>query len=221
MKIFPVNFAAMSVYAVNYGASVLPWLRLVLVVIGMASFTYALFSKTFSKSWIVGAAALFLYFVTGILGGAASVVTLLLFLASGVLVLMEAIVPGFGIAGISGVALFFISLILAMDDGVWSFMTFFLSAAAVLLMARGLWEKGGSLPFVQRLVGINSPPAKKLPPCKVGDVGLSYTQLRPEGVGLFSGKEVTVRSSGPLIERNRHIEIVSIHGRNISVKEVS
>lgn len=66
-----------------------------------------------------------IYFITGIFGGAASVVTLLLFLASGVLVLVEAIVPGFGIAGISGMALFFVSLALAMDNGVQAMLTFF------------------------------------------------------------------------------------------------
>lgn len=213
-------FAAMPVYVAGPGADLLPWLRSALVIIGLASFTYALFSKEFSKSWILGVAALLIYFLTGIFGGAASMITLLLFLASGVLVLVEAIVPGFGIAGISGILLFFASLVLAMDNGVQAMLTFFLSAVVVLLMARGLWEKGESLPVVKRLVGQNEPHREKLVAWKVGDVGISKTQLRPEGIGEFNGEEVTVRSAGPLIEGHRKIEIVSVHGRTISVKEV-
>lgn len=213
-------FAATPVYAAGPGVDFLPWLRSALVIIGLASFTYALFSKEFSKSWILGAAAMLVYFLTGILGGAASIITLLLFLASGVLVLVEAVVPGFGIAGISGILLFFTSLALAMDNGVQAMLTFFLSAVVVLLMARGLWEKGESLPVVKRLVGQNAPHREKLVAWKAGDVGFSKTQLRPEGIGEFNGEEVTVRSTGPLIEGHRKIEIVSVRGRSICVKEV-
>lgn len=224
MKLFLTSlvslFAATPVYAAGPGADLLPWLRSALVIVGLASFTYALFSKKFSKSWIFGAAAMLIYFITGIFGGAASIITLLLFLASGVLVLVEAIVPGFGIAGISGTLLFFISLALAMDNGVQALLTFFLSAVVVLLMARGLWEKGESLPMVKRLMGQDTPKREKLMPWKVGDVGLSRTQLRPEGIGEFNGEEVTVRSTGPLIEGHRKIEIVSVRGRTISVREV-
>ena len=220
LAVFLSLFATTPVYAAGPGADLLPWLRSALVLIGLASFTYALFSKTFSKSWIFGAAAILVFFLTGIFGGSASIITLLLFLASGVLVLVEAIVPGFGIAGISGILLFFTSLALAMDNGLQAMLTFFLSAVVVLLMARGLWEKGESLPMVKRLVGQNAPHKEKLMPWKVGDVGISGTQLRPEGIGVFNGEKVTVRSTGPLIEGHRKIEIVSVRGRSISVKGV-
>ena len=100
-------FATTPTYGAGAVADILPWLRSALVIIGLASFTYALFSKEFSKSWIFGTAALLIYFLTGIFVGGASVVTLLLCLVGGILMLVEAIVPGFGVAGISGIVLFF------------------------------------------------------------------------------------------------------------------
>lgn len=223
MKAFLANISALFATTPAYGtgavADVLPWLRSALVIIGLASFTYALFSKEFSKSWIFGTAALLLYFLTGIFGGA-SVVTLLLCLVGGILMLIEAIVPGFGIAGISGIILFFFSLALAMDDGTQAIFTFVLSAVVVLVMARGLWEKGEGLPVVQKLMGESAPFTRKPLGLKVGDVGYSRTQLRPEGIGEFNGEEITVHSTGPLIEGHRKIEVVAIHGRSISVRAV-
>ena len=213
-------FATTPAYGTGAVAEVLPWLRSALVIIGLASFTYALFSKEFSKSWIFGTAALLLYFLTGIFGGGATVVALLLCLVGGILMLVEAIVPGFGIAGISGIILFFLSLALAMDDGIQAIFTFVLSAVVVLVIARGLWEKGEGLSVVQKLMGESAPFTRKPLALKVGDVGYARTQLRPEGIGEFNGEEIIVHSAGPLIEGHRKIEVVAIRGRSISVRAV-
>ncbi|MFR9297088.1 MAG: hypothetical protein ACLVLI_05155, partial [Aedoeadaptatus pacaensis] len=83
MKAFLANIGTLfattpTTYGTGAMADVLPWLRSVLVIIGLASFTYALFSKEFSKSWIFGTAALLIYFLTGIFVGGASAITLLL-----------------------------------------------------------------------------------------------------------------------------------------------
>lgn len=213
-------FATTPSYGMGAAADILPWLRSALVIIGLASFTYALFSKEFSKSWIFGTAALLIYFLTGIFVGGASVITLLLCLVGGVLLLIEAVVPGFGVAGISGIVLFFLSLALAMDGGIQAVLTFALSAVVVLVMARGLWEKGEGLPVIRKLMGESPAFTKKPLALKVGDVGYSRTQLRPEGIGEFDGEEITVHSAGPLIEGHRKIEVVAIRGRSVSVRAV-
>lgn len=210
--------------AYAYGKSVstfLPWFRFLLVTIGLVSLAYALFSKEISKSWIFGLAAIFLYFISGLGTDDLSGMVLLLLIASGALILLEFLVPGFGIAGISGIILFVISLVLSMPEGFQGLLVLVTASMLILLMARAFVERGQTLPYVQKLISKNEQGKKNESPYQIGDRGMTLSDLRPSGFVDFDGKRVSVHSDGLFIERGRTVEIVSIHGKDIYVKEVS
>jgi membrane-bound serine protease (ClpP class) len=54
-----------------------------------------------------------------------------------------------------------------------------------------------------------------------GKVGMSYTDLRPVGVGVFEGKRLDVIAESGIIEKNRRIEIVDVQGNSLYVREIS
>lgn len=114
------------------------FLRSVLVILALVALVNALFSRSGSKSWIFGLGAMCLYFVLGIGVGITSSLTFLLFLISGALFFLELILPGFGVAGISGILLFLISIALSMGGGAQAAVTFIVAAIIVALMIKTL-----------------------------------------------------------------------------------
>ena len=58
------------------------------------------------------------------------------------------------------------------------------------------------------------------PPVKVGQEGVSLSQLRPSGNARFGRYRLTVVTRGELVEAKRKIKVVAIEGNSIVVKEV-
>lgn len=57
---------------------------------------------------------------------------------------------------------------------------------------------------------------------KIGDIGTSFTALRPEGFVIFSNENrQTVYSLGEFIDKNSEVEIVKIDQNKIFVKPVN
>ncbi len=55
----------------------------------------------------------------------------------------------------------------------------------------------------------------------VGDRGISYTNLRPEGKAIFQGDDrITVYSIGEFIDKDKSVQIVRIDHNKIYVKQI-
>ena len=170
-------------------------------------------------------------------------------LGFGLLLLEVFVIPGFGIAGISGLVLMFVALVAMMignppDEwpkipvSEWDWQQFqyhvtgmLLGFLGFLLGAYFLSRYLTRIPVASKLVlaapsesaatGIigAAGPAPE-PEVQVGQEGLSANQLRPAGRGMFGNQRVDVVSQGGLIEANRKIIVVAIEGNRIVVKEI-
>lgn len=200
--------------------SLLPFARSILLIVGIAALSYAIFSFRRSKSWIFGIACMILYFALGIVSGISSLLPFILFFTGGLFLLLELAVPGFGIAGISGIVLVVSSLIFSMSGGLQAIVTLLVAALIVVLIAKKLIQEGGTIPLFNRLISTEEEKQKALVPFEVGERGKAVSALRPSGVGEFDGKRMTVYSEGGFVERGKSIEITEIRGRSAYVKEV-
>ncbi|MEZ5014872.1 MAG: NfeD family protein [Chitinophagales bacterium] len=57
---------------------------------------------------------------------------------------------------------------------------------------------------------------------KIGDMGKTITNLRPEGKAIFTGEEhITIYSIGNFIDKGADVQIVQIQGNKIFVKQIN
>lgn len=197
------------------------FVRSVLVILALVALVNALFSRSGSKSWIFGLGAMCLYFVLGIGVGITSSLTFLLFLISGALFFLELILPGFGVAGISGILLFLISIALSMGGGAQAAVTFIVAAIIVALMIKNFVQRGDEITLFKPFISNEVAHPQKMLDRSLGEKGVAVTTLRPTGIGEFNGKKLTVQSEGSFIEKGSDVVIVAIRGKSVYVKEVS
>jgi len=190
---------------------------------------------------IAAITALVLYFIPYYLTGLAEHWELLLFvLGLGLLGLEIFVIPGFGIAGVSGLIAVFASLVLMMigNDG----LNFELVAKqevynSLLVAALGIFGGLGLLvAFAPRL--LNSKSFQKITLSQtlgqkegyvssslseelIGKQGLSHTVLRPGGKVMIEGQLYdAVSQSGGFIAAQKSIQVVSREGAMLRVKEL-
>jgi membrane-bound serine protease (ClpP class) len=161
---------------------------------------------------------------------------MLLVLAGLALVLVELfIIPGFGIAGILGIAALGAGLVLSLTgDG--DTATFIVKAASrvvfSLLAALGIslvvLRFLPHLPLTRRLVletGLDADSGYASAPESDmrwrGKRGIAQSQLRPAGIARIEGERVDVVSDGELIEPGAAIEVTRVDGNRIVVRRTT
>jgi membrane-bound serine protease (ClpP class) len=180
--------------------------------------------------------------------GLANWVEVALFIVGVLLLLIEIfILPGFGIAGFTGIlcilAGLFGTLIKNPPDKLpwpqtqydWQLFTngtlgILLGVVGFMILAVILTKHLPRIPIVGRLV-LATPEesatvrggaaaSAPMPPMEVGQKGVSVSQLRPSGIARFGDKRLNVVSQGELIEANKEIIVADIEGNSIVVKEI-
>lgn len=163
--------------------------------------------------------------------GATGFFTAAVCLAAGcLLVLLEAILPGFGLPGIAGGALLLLgSWYLGGSIGAGAAAAVLLILAillgvAVFLLLRAAAE--GKLDKTRVFLNAVDPAEKEaareaagaLPP---GTRGTAESALRPAGIGLFDGKRASVVTEGSFLEAGTEIEVLRADGMKTVVRAVS
>lgn len=167
-----------------------------------------------------------------------------------VLLMLEIfVIPGFGVAGFSGIicimAGLFGMLVKNAPDEVpwpkgqyaWQVFTDGLTAMAMgfilfIIVAVVLAKYLDRLPFLRRFVlkSVNpggklvlsrtSEPQHRQRPVEIGQTGRSVSKLRPAGKAKFAGSVVDVVTDGAFIENDKPVRILEIHGNRVVVSEI-
>lgn len=175
---------------------------------------------------LVSFVALGLFFGASVMMGLAGWVEVLLLLLGSLLIAAEVFVlPGFGVAGLLGIAVFGASLIMAMlgpvptpGDIAKAFAALGV-AAVVTLSVVYAWIR--HLPNSSRFQGllhsgdvgsaqgyISGPLRSEL----VGRAGIAVTPLRPAGVAQFDGERLDVVTEGDYIDQGSSVVVVRSEG---------
>lgn len=208
----------------------------ILIMIGF----FGLLAEIKSPGWgvpgTVGLIALALFFGSSYILQLASVIEILMFVIGVVLILLEIfVIPGFGIAGISGIILVLASLFLSLV-GEGPFLNFDVISRAIIqlslsllaalilifILAKYLPKTSVFKKFVladseHSFQGFSS--HTKLEEL-VGAEGIALTTLRPSGTVEINGKRVDVVTESEYVEKGRKIKVLAVEGIRIVVREI-
>lgn len=140
--------------------------------------------------------------------------------------LAEVFIPGFGIAGITGIILFIVGIIMTANtfiEALVMFLILLLILAVVIMIVVRSASKGK----LSKTLILNDSLSKEKGFSGVEDMkifegkkGVALSVLRPAGIGMFDGVRLDVVAGGSFIEEGSKIEVIEVEGRRIVVGKI-
>jgi len=177
----------------------------------------------------IGIISLSLFFGGNVLVGLAGWEAIILFIVGILLLLAEIfIIPGFGLAGISGIIAIVASVFLALGNVIQATYTILIalgfSIIGFFLLIRYLpstraWKKFILQTQQKKELGyvVGSEELNKL----INQEGISMTPLRPSGIVEINGKRLNAITGGEYVEIDTKVRIISIEGNKVIVENVN
>jgi membrane-bound serine protease (ClpP class) len=221
------------------------WVTGLLFVIGLAGLLYECCAPGTCLGALVGLTCFSLFFWSRFLGGTSGWLEVTLFVLGFMFLAAELFVlPGFGVAGLTGLLMIGASLVLASQDFVIPQTAEDLTTTTVsigTLLGAGIVFCGlayvmtsylGRIPMLSQLILAPSPagasardaessstgiPTEKI--VAIGTIGRTTTILRPSGRALIDGEPMDVVSTGDVIAVNVAVRVVEVGFQRIVVEE--
>ncbi len=212
-----------------------------LILAGLIALFMEITSPGFGIPGTVAILAFAVIFISNFLLGAVGSLELLLFiLGVGMLVVEIFIIPGFGAAGISGMILIGLSLILSMQDFIipefeWEWQVFhknilmvtanIVGAFILFLILASLFKR---VSFFRRLTleasqlsteGYTVQDNSRAPDY-LGREGTAITTLRPAGKAEFGDELLTVQTDGEFVPSGSRVKIIEVNGNRYRVRKI-
>jgi membrane-bound ClpP family serine protease len=221
-----------------------PWTSVVLVMLGITCLILELKMPGVVMPGVIAAICFVLFFWShSQLGGQITWLAVLLFLLGLVLIGLEVFVlPGFGVAGISGILLVIGSLGLVAyghwprGPEEWSAFgqhvgPFGISILGALVAAFVLARYLPTIPYVNRLILRPQEEVEEGPEALaesirpevaglLGAIGVTVTPLRPAGKAQFGDAFLDVVAEGSYVVPGTRVQVIEIEGNRVVVKEV-
>ncbi|GIW97109.1 MAG: nodulation protein NfeD [Pirellulaceae bacterium] len=215
------------------------WLPRLLLTIGFFALMAELGNPGLGAAGFLAALCFVGFFWLEALQGNVEMLEVLLFLGGLIALAIEIfVVPGFGIFGIGGLVMVFVSIVLASQTFIWPTTSEQLHEVAVNLFWVACLALGGmvgllfmqkhmeQLPLLRWMVlqpqaGPDDPMAEK-PGVRdhlLGQIGLTITRLNPSGKAQFGDDIVSVVGSGRLIKEGTPVRVVEVLGNLVIVEE--
>ena len=139
-----------------------------------------------------------------------------------ILIVIEVFLPGFGLPGISGIALVGVGIVMiGTHFGALTAVGVLLVLIAVLavliswVLRQVSSDKANSELFLKEKGDFSSHEDMQV---LVGRAGVAACVMRPAGIGDFDGVRLNVVTEGDFIEKGAQIEIVRVDGAKIVVR---
>lgn len=140
------------------------------------------------------------------------------------LVVLELFLPGFGVPGISGIALLLAGVVLAANS-ILEAVLLVIIIVLLLCLVLSLFLRSASKGRLAKTPLVLSDAAKKEAGYSsaedlsyfLGREGVALTPLRPSGVADFDGVRLDVVSDGEFIAKSTHLVIDKVEGSRIVV----
>ena len=213
-----------------------PIISSLLIMVGLIG----LFVEIKTPGWgIAGTAALIalgLFFGTSYILKLASIIEILIFIAGVVLLLVEIfVIPGFGVAGISGIVLIIAGLFLSLL-GEFPTLNPGLIRIAIIQLAGSLLMTFlailALLKILPKSTTFNKLVLKEEEYAEAGFTssktfkqfngmeGMALTVLRPAGTAVINDERIDVITEGNFIDKGKKIKVIRIEGSKIFVREI-
>jgi len=213
-----------------------PIISSILIMIGFFGLMAEIKTPGWGVAGTTGLIALTLFFGSSYILQLASILEILLFVIGLVLLLAEIfVIPGFGIAGISGIILIFASIFLSLLGSEPFIDMHAISIAIIQLSGAMLFALVGMFFLVKYLPkstafnklvlsesekaeqGFVSYPSEK---DLVGKLGIAFTTLRPGGTAVIDGRRIDVVADSEYIDKEVKIKVLRVEGIKVVVTAV-
>lgn len=213
-----------------------PIISSLLIMVGLIGLYTEIKSPGWGLPGTLGLSALVLFFGSAYILQLATIIEILMFIGGVILLLVEIfVIPGFGIAGVSGIILMLVALFLSLMSGVPYFDMDMISSALLQLTASIVLAIIGMITLAKFLPKfktfnklilkdeekaeegyMSNPDFKTL----VGAEGITLTPLRLSGTANIDGKRVDVVSDGDYIMKGAKVKVIFTEGMRVVVKEI-
>lgn len=224
----PVTFSEPSLWETVSRVITSPWVTVGLLVFGCVMlFIELLTLHTWGLMGTLGIGAVGLVFASHITAGSAGWIGVVLVLAGLTFLLLEAhVFPGFGIAGVSGLLLFFLGMFWSLGGS--QNAVFALSVSTILTIASivgffaylprsAVWKKMGQQ--MQQRASLGYVTSENLSHL-LGRTGRAVTVLRPSGAADIDGIRVNVVTEGEFLEIGTPLVVIKVEGSRVVVDDV-
>lgn len=152
-----------------------------------------------------------------------------LFVLGTILIAIELVVPGFGIAGILGIISLILGVKIAADVVAPAILVVMIAVILIVIAFLVIWfyrsmTKGGrlskTLVLESKLEDGDGYVAPKDHGILLDKRGKTLTMLRPAGTAEFDGEKVDVITEGEFIGSGKKIEVIKVEGFKVVVREV-
>ena len=238
VTVFRHNTSDSVAHFLNY-----PFISGLILLVGLIALYIEFSAPGIGVGGLVAMLCAMLFFWSHFAGGTAGWMEVILFVAGLVFILAEIfVIPGFGVAGVTGVLLLGASVILAGQSFVipeteldWNqtlttFLTLLGTGFAFLFLAFFLSGQLESLPFLSTMVlaadrltsdeKVDTDDSFEDLGANEGDIGVAESLLRPSGRAIFNGRSFDVVSDGSFVEQGSQIKIIRVAGNRITVAKI-
>jgi len=155
-----------------------------------------------------------------------SLFTVFLYVVGLTLLLIEAVFPGFGVAGFSGIILVIVSIVMMSSSVIQGLLILIATAAIVALLLMLLIKLGWAKKYIKFFV-LNTEQkneegyiSNNKYTSYIGKKGTVITPLRSAGTVLIDGVRLDAVSEGEFINKDVAVEVIRAEGSNIFVREI-
>lgn len=216
-----------------------PMVAGILLMLGIGGIYLEIKTPGFGIAGVVGITCLALFFGAHVILGIADWLDVLLVVAGIALILLEIFVlPGFGLAGISGIIMVLLGLYLSLTtvpipQYSWDYdrlrgamVSLTVAAATLAVFVYVVWKLFPHTPLHGMLVQTHAEAPEEGYVVQTADqkhivglTGVATSMLRPAGRGRFEGKTYQVVTRGDFIEPGSPIRIVQVDGNRYVVEK--
>ena len=238
IKVYSLKLTDKIAYLLNN-----PVITVLLILFGMVALYFEFSAPGLGVGGLLSGLAAVLFFWSRFLAGTSGWLEVILFLCGVAFIFAELfIIPGFGVAGLTGIALLFSSVVLAgqnfvlpatskqWDQSIGSAFILLISCVGFVVTAIFITKKMGSIPILNKMILSNEsnktstdssgkPRRTSHPSVCVGDWGESESLLRPAGRAKFNDRSIDVVSDGAFVDSGVPVRVIEIQGSIVRVRQ--
>lgn len=201
-----------------------PYVSSLILTIAFVGMIIEIFTPGFGIGGTISIIGFGLYFGGNILAGHSHWTSLALFITGLILLVVEGIVPGFGLPGISGIIFVLVGIVLAMDSLGIALLSMSIAIIITSIVTTILVKLGFRSTMLDRIILKDNKEKKNKyissdsKDMMLNKKGITVSSLRPSGFVDIDGEKLDVLSDEGFIPKDTMVKVVRVEGSKIFVR---
>lgn len=195
------------------------------LIIAFSALVFEALTPGFALGGTIGIISLLIFFASHIFTGGIGTGIVILFIIGLILILAEIfIIPGFGVAGIGGITAVLASLFFVFPNPSIAINVLLAVVLFTIVIAIFIFKNFATSQFWNR-ISLSSNAQNYYSSTSKNELlnqkAKTTSKLRPAGTIEIEGKRIDAVTEGGFIEKNKKVEVISVSGSRVVVREIS